>query len=89
MTRTMMILSTAVAGGLLALMPTTASAQSWSYGDSYRNYGYDNGYYRDGRGDRYRDRHERWEARERREREREWRREHRRHHDRDRDYYRY
>lgn len=90
MTRTMMFLSTAVAGGLLALMPTTASAQSWgSCNGGYRHYGYNDGYYRDGRGDRWRERHQRWEARERREREREWRREHRRHHDWDRDYYRY
>ena len=80
MTRTMMFLSTAVAGSLLAFLPASASAQSWgSYGDGYRSYGYNDGYYRDGRRDHWRDRRDRWEARERREREREWRREHRRH----------
>lgn len=90
MTRTMMFLSTAVAGSLLAFMPASASAQSWgSYGQSYGGYGYNDGYYRDGRRDHWRERRERWEARRRWEREREWRREHRRHHDWDRDYYRY
>lgn len=90
MTRTMMFLSTAVAGGLLALTPTSASAQSWgSYNDGYRHYGYNDGY-RDGGRNHWRERRERWEARRRWEREREWRREHR-HHRRDRDYdgYRY
>jgi hypothetical protein len=90
----MMFLSTAVAGSLLAFLPTTASAQSWgSYGQGYRSYGYNDGYYRDGRRDHWRERrerwerHERWEARRRWEREREWRREHRerRHHWRDDD----
>ena len=91
MTRTMMFLSTAVAGSLLAFLPASASAQSWgSYGGSYRSYGYNDGYYRDSRRDHWRERRERWEARRRWEREREWRREHRRHwRDRDDDYYRY
>lgn len=80
MTRTMKFLSTAVAGSLLAFLPTTASAQSWSYGGSYRSNSYNDGYYRDGRRDHWRERRDRWEARQRREREREWRREHRRHH---------
>jgi|GEM_PF-1575086 len=81
MTRTMMFLSTAVAGGLLAFLPTAASAQSWgSYGDGYRHYSYNDGYYRDGGRDHWRDRRDRREARERREREREWRRQHRHHH---------
>jgi len=80
MTRTMMFLSTAVAGSLLAFLPTIASAQSWgSYGDGYRHYGYNDGYYRDGGRDHWRERRERWEARRRWEREREWRREHRHH----------
>ena len=87
MTRTMMFLSTAVAGGLLAFMPATASAQRWgSYDQSYQRYGYNDGYYRDGRRDNWRERRDRWEARRRWEREREWRREHRRHHWRDYDY---
>jgi len=89
MTRNMMFLSTAVAGGLLALMPTSASAQRWgSYDDGYRHYGYNDGYYRDGGRSDWRERRERWEARRRWEREREWRREHRRHW-RDRYYYDY
>jgi hypothetical protein len=76
----MMFLSTAVAGSLLAFLPTTASAQSWgSYGDGYRHYGYNDGYYRGGGRDHWRERRERWEARRRWEREREWRREHRHH----------
>jgi hypothetical protein len=75
----MMFLSTAVAGSLLAFLPTTASAQSWgSYGDGYRHYGYSDGYRYGGR-ENWRERRERWEARRRWEREREWRREHRRH----------
>lgn len=89
MTRTMMFLSTAVAGGLLAFMPATASAQRWgSYDRGYQSYGYGDGYYRDGRRDHWRERRDRWEARERWERQREWRREHRqrRHHWRDYDY---
>jgi len=88
MTRTLMFLSTAVAGGLLAFMPASASAQSWGYGDGYRHYGYNDGYYRDGGRDHWRERRDRWEARRRWEREREWRREHRRHW-RDRYYYDY
>ena len=56
MTRTLMFLSTAVAGGLLAFMPASASAQSWGYGDGYRHYGYNDGYYRDGGRDHWRER---------------------------------
>ncbi len=74
MTRTIMLLSTAAAGGLLAFAPARASAQSWGVyvdGGYPRRDHYDPYYAQEARREHWREeQRERWEAHERWERER-------------------